>query len=43
MGNIPGIFWLVPAAAILALGFAYYFFTAMKRESEGTKQGSPDI
>lgn len=36
MGNIPVIFWLVPGASILALGFAWYFFKAMKKESEGT-------
>ncbi len=36
MGNIPGIFWLIPGASILALGFAYYFFRMMKKESEGT-------
>ncbi len=36
MGAIPTIFWLVPAASIIALGFAYYFFRMMKKESEGT-------
>ncbi len=36
MSNIPAIFWFVPAAAVIALGFAWYFFRAMKRESEGT-------
>ena len=30
------IFFLVPAAAIVALGFAYYFFRQMLKESEGT-------
>ncbi len=30
------LFWLVPGAAILALGFAWYFFKAMMREDEGT-------
>ncbi len=30
------IFFLVPAAAIIALGFAYYFFKQMMKESEGT-------
>ncbi|MDR2885869.1 MAG: sodium-translocating pyrophosphatase [Rikenellaceae bacterium] len=38
MGNIPAIFWLVPAASVIALGFAYYFFRMMKRESEGTER-----
>lgn len=36
MADIPVIFWLVPSASVLALGFAYYFFRAMKKESEGT-------
>jgi len=30
------IFFLVPASAIIALGFAYYFFRQMLKESEGT-------
>src|SRR5665647_3247320 len=30
------IFFLVPASAIIALGFAYYFFKQMMKESEGT-------
>lgn len=30
------IFYLVPIAAIVALGFAYYFFKQMMAESEGT-------
>ncbi len=29
-------FYLIPIAAITALGFAYYFFKKMMRESEGT-------
>ncbi|MDR2907068.1 MAG: sodium-translocating pyrophosphatase [Bacteroidales bacterium] len=29
-------FYLIPIAAITALGFAYYFFKRMMRESEGT-------
>ena len=36
MGNTPAIFWLIPAAALIALAFAFYFYRAMKRESEGT-------
>ncbi|GHU98691.1 putative K(+)-stimulated pyrophosphate-energized sodium pump [Bacteroidia bacterium] len=36
MGNVPSIFWLIPAASLLALGFAYYFFRWMKRQDEGT-------
>lgn len=35
--NIPLIFWLVPVAALVALGFARYFFVRMKRQSEGTE------
>ena len=38
MSNIPLIFWLIPIASILALGFAYYFFHQMKKESEGTER-----
>ena len=30
------VFYLVPLAAVVALGFAYCFFRAMMRESEGT-------
>ncbi|MBU1010678.1 MAG: sodium-translocating pyrophosphatase [Bacteroidetes bacterium] len=30
------IFWIIPIAAITALGFAYYFFKAMMKEDEGT-------
>ncbi|MGB4575668.1 MAG: sodium/proton-translocating pyrophosphatase, partial [Paludibacter sp.] len=30
------IFFLVPLASIVALGFAYYFFKQMMKESEGT-------
>lgn len=35
--NIPLIFWLVPIAALVALGFARYFFVHMKRQSEGSE------
>lgn len=35
--NIPLIFWLVPAAALIALGFARCFFVRMKRRSEGNE------
>ncbi|MDR1022985.1 MAG: sodium-translocating pyrophosphatase [Prevotellaceae bacterium] len=30
------VFWIVPIAALLALGFAYYFFRQMMKEDEGT-------
>ncbi|MDD3877245.1 MAG: sodium-translocating pyrophosphatase [Bacteroidales bacterium] len=36
MNELP-IFWLIPASAILALIFAYYFFKQMMRASEGTE------
>ena len=34
--NIPTVFWLVPLASAVALGMAWYFFTAMMKENEGT-------
>lgn len=30
------LFWLIPVASLLSLGFAYWFFRAMKAEPEGT-------
>ncbi len=30
------LFWLIPVASVLALGFAYYFFKNMMKEDEGT-------
>ena len=32
------LFWFVPAAAVLALAFAAYFYKQMKAESEGTER-----
>ena len=32
------LFWLVPAASVLALCFAWYFHRQMMKESEGTPQ-----
>lgn len=32
------LFWLVPAASVLALFFAYYFYRQMMKQSEGTPQ-----
>ena len=32
------LFWLVPAASVLALAFAWYFHRQMMRQSEGTPQ-----
>ena len=33
---IPTVFWLVPIASVCALGMAWFFFTQMMKESEGT-------
>ena len=38
MNNIPNIFWLIPLASVAALGFAYYFFRQMKKQSEGDER-----
>lgn len=34
--NIPELFWLVPVASIIALGFAWFFFKQLMKVSEGT-------
>ncbi|WP_062202465.1 sodium-translocating pyrophosphatase [Demequina salsinemoris] len=34
---MPVWFWLVPIASVMALGAAYYFFSVMMKESEGTE------
>lgn len=34
--NIPSVFWLVPVASVVALGMAWFFFTQMMKEDEGT-------
>jgi len=34
---ITNIFWIVPLASVLALGFAWFFFKQMMKESEGTE------
>ncbi|MDR0694975.1 MAG: sodium-translocating pyrophosphatase [Prevotellaceae bacterium] len=31
------LFWFIPLASLLALGFAFYFFRKMRKESEGTE------
>ena len=36
MNTVTPIFWLVPAASVLALAFAAYFYRQMKRAPEGT-------
>ena len=33
---ISNLFWVVPIASLIALGFAYYFFRQMMKEDEGT-------
>lgn len=35
--EINPVFWLVPAASIIALGFALAFYKGMKKEEEGTE------
>lgn len=35
---VHSFFWLIPIASIMALGFAWYFFKTMMKESEGTPQ-----
>jgi len=32
------LFWIVPVSSLCALGFAWYFFRAMMRESEGNER-----
>ncbi|OAV66861.1 putative K(+)-stimulated pyrophosphate-energized sodium pump [Bacteroidales bacterium Barb4] len=34
---ITSIFWVIPVASVVALGFALFFFKQMMRESEGTE------
>ena len=36
--NTPSIFWLVPAASLVALAVAWIFYSRMKREDEGTER-----
>ena len=36
--NIPLIFWIVPAASVIALLVAWYFYRSMKKEEEGTER-----
>ncbi len=36
MSIIFGLFWVLPLAALVALGFAWYFFKNMMKNSEGT-------
>ena len=33
---IDSLFWIVPVASLLALGFAWWFFAQMKKADEGT-------
>ena len=34
-GNIHAAFWIVPIASIIALAFAWHFYSGMKKEEEG--------
>ncbi|MCB8943422.1 MAG: sodium-translocating pyrophosphatase [Ardenticatenaceae bacterium] len=36
LAPLPWLWWLGPIGAILALGYAYYFYTQVMKESEGT-------
>lgn len=36
--TIPVVFWLVPIASVVALLMAWYFFSQMMKESEGTER-----
>lgn len=36
MNTLTPIFWIVPSAAVVALGFAYFFYRQMMKASEGT-------
>ena len=36
--EIPGIFWIVPIASVVALGMAWFFFRQMMGNDEGTKR-----
>lgn len=36
--EIPFVFWLVPVASIVALGMAWFFFSQMMGEDEGTER-----
>lgn len=38
MQTIIPVFWIIPAAALCALGFAMYFYRDMKRRSEGSER-----
>ena len=36
-GEIHAAFWIVPMASIIALAFAWHFYSGMKKEEEGTE------
>lgn len=38
MENIPSIFWVIPVVSVVALGFAWYFYCDMKKQSEGNER-----
>ena len=35
---VSNLFWLIPAASLLALCFAWFFYAQMKKTSEGTER-----
>lgn len=37
LSKIDGLFWIVPAASVIALSFAFYFYKSMKKEDAGTE------
>lgn len=38
MNNIPIVFWLIPIASVTALVMAWFFFSSMMKEEEGTSR-----
>jgi K(+)-stimulated pyrophosphate-energized sodium pump len=38
MGDLPGIFWVVPIAGVIALAFAGYLIWNVMRRDPGTKE-----
>ena len=37
-GAIPAVWWIAPAAALLSLAFAYYFYKKVMAAPEGTEK-----
>ena len=36
--DLPWLWWLGPLGAVLALGYAYYFYRQVMQQSEGTER-----